>query len=260
MGKAITTPADPLDELATLAQQLNLTALRDNIAPLIAQAEKGGLSYSDFALTLLTCERDIRIERRLNRNLKRSGLPQVVPGLDDDFDFSIRPKLEPRVVREQLHCRWVTEHRNIICVGKPGRGKTHVLDACAMAACLKGYTVYKANAAEILEELHGSLADGTFKRTFGRFEKVDVLYLDEFGYSPFDEEATKYLFRLVSARHRKRSILLAANTGFSGWKSFFPSQAQAVATVDRLIDNATILRFSGKGYRKPKEVIGEAVD
>ncbi len=254
-----TTRPDPIEEITTLANDLNLTALRDQIPSLIAQAEKHGSSYSDFALDLLRYEHATRQNRRLNRNLKRSGLPSVVEGLDG-FDFSLRPKLEPRVVKELLHCRWVEEHRNIICVGKPGRGKTRVLDAFAKAACLKGYTVRKVITAEMLEELHASLADRTYKRSFSRFDKPDVLYCDEFAYGPFDADATKYLFRLVSSRHQRASILLAANTGFAGWKRLFPSEAQAVATVDRLIDNATILRFSGKGFRKPKEVIGEAVD
>jgi DNA replication protein DnaC len=259
--KKLISPAspDPGDELEALALALNLTALRGQLQTLIANAEKQGSSYSEFALQLLRFEHGARQDRRLNRNLKRAALPFVVEGLDG-FDFSIRPKLEPRVVKELLNCRWVDEHRNIICVGLPGRGKSRVLDALAKAACMKGYTVRKVTTAQMLEELHASLADGTFKRAFHRFEKPDVLYCDEFGYAPFDADATKYLFRLVSARHQKRSILLAANTGFANWKQFFPSEAQAVATVDRLIDNATILRFSGKGWRKPKEVIGEAVD
>jgi DNA replication protein DnaC len=253
------TRPDPFEELTALAHALNLTALRDQLPTLIAQAEENGDSYSDFTLDLLRHEYNTRQSRRLTRNLKRSGLPMVVEGLDG-FDFSLRPKLEARVVKELLHCRWVAERRNIICVGKPGRGKTRVLDAFAKAACLEGYTVRKVITAEMLEELHGSLVDNTYKRTFQRFEKPDVLYCDEFGYAPFDADATKYLFRLVSSRHQNRSIILAANTGFAGWKRFFPSEAQAVATVDRLIDNATILRFSGKGFRKPKEVFGEAVD
>jgi len=253
-----TTP-DLIEEITTLAHGLNLTALRDQLPDLIARAEQSGVSYSDFILELLRYEHTTRQSRRLTRNLKRSGLPNLVQGLDE-FDFSLRPKLQARVVKELLHCRWVAERRNIICVGKPGRGKTHVLDALAKAACEKGYTVRKVITAEMLEELHGSIADRTYKRTFRRFEKPDVLYCEEFGYSPFDADATKHLFRLVSARHQNKSILLAANTGFSGWKRFFPSEAQAVATVDRLIDNATILRFSGKGFRKPKDVYGEAVE
>lgn len=242
---------DPIEQIRSIANALNLTAICEQISTLISRAEQSECSYSDFAFDLLLHEHITRQSRRLNRNLKRSALPVVVEGLDG-FDFSIRKKLDARVVKELLNCRWVDEHRNIICVGRPGLGKTRILDALAKAACLKGYTVRKVITAEMLEELHASHADNSFRRTFQRFQKPTVLYCDEFGYSPFDATATKYLFRLVSSRHRKGSILLAANTGFSDWKHFFPSEAQSVATVDRLIDNATILRFSGKGYRVPK--------
>jgi DNA replication protein DnaC len=258
-GRKPPGPPDPTDELRTLAQLLNLTALRDTLPELLARAESDELSYSDFALLMLRFEAQTRQSRRLTRNLKRSGLPQLVEGLDG-FDFSIRPKLEPRVVKELLNCRWVEDKRNIICVGRPGLGKTRVLDALAKAACLRGYTVLNVNTAEMLEDLHGSLADGTYKRTFRRYEKPDVLYADEFGYDPFDATATKHLFRLVSARHGNRSTLIAANTGFANWKRFFPSEAQAVATVDRLIDRATILRFTGKSKRTPLETHGADVN
>jgi DNA replication protein DnaC len=250
---------DPLDQLRQLAQALNLTALRDELPALLARAEAQEISYSDLALAMLRFESDTRKGRRLTRNLKRSGLPEVIEGLDD-YDFSIRPNLEARVVKELLNCRWVPQGRNILCVGRPGLGKTRILDALARAACLQGFTVKKVITAEMLENLHGALADGTYKRTFRRYEKPDVLYCDEFGYAPFDTEASKHLFRLVSARHRQHSILLAANTGFKNWKTFFPSEAQSVATVDRLIDQATILRFTGKGCRQPLHVHGAEVD
>ena len=246
---------DPLPELMDLAQSLNLTAVRDYLPALLERAESQGLSYSDFALELLRYEAQTRLSRRLTRNLKLSGLPAHVEGLDT-FDFSARPHLEARVVRELLHCRWLSEGRNIICVGRPGLGKTRVLDALGKAACTLGFSILKVNTAQMLEILHASLADDSYKRFFRRFDKPDVLLLDEFGYGPFDIEATSHLFRLVSSRHRKRSIVLAANTGFSQWKHLFPSEAQAVATVDRLIDCATILRFTGKSFRVPREILG----
>jgi DNA replication protein DnaC len=248
---------DPAVELAKLANRLSLTALRDNIPMLLKKAEAEVLSYSDFALQMLNLEFIARNNRRLTRNLKRSGLPTIIEGLET-YDFSQRPNLEAPLVRELENCRFAEENgRNIICVGRPGLGKTRILDAVARAACHKGYSVKKVITADLLEELHASLVDGSYAGAFKRYEKCDILYLDEFGYDPFDADAVKHLFRLVSARHRKRSILLAANTGFTNWKRFFPSEAQAVATVDRLIDQATILRFTGKSFRKPKQILGD---
>lgn len=247
---------DKLLQLSQQAEELSLTAMRDQIAIILSRAEKHQLSYSDFAIELFSTEILARKNRKLGSNYKRSGLPLTVEGLEK-YNFSIRPQLEARVVKELLNCRWAEEEgRGIICVGKPGVGKTRVLDALGKAACLRGYTVLKINTADMLEHLHSSHADNTFRKTFSRYAKVGVLVLDEFGYADFDADATKYLFRLVSARYRQRSTLIAANTGFNHWKNFFPSEAQAVATVDRLIDRATILRFTGKGCRAPLEIVG----
>jgi DNA replication protein DnaC len=194
----------------------------------------------------------------LERSLKRSRLG-VVEGLEG-FDFTARPKLDPRVVKELLGCRFVTEHRNVLCLGRAGLGKTRVAKAIAHAACLADYSVLCVLAADMIEELHASHADGTFKRAFRRYVKPAILLVDEFGYEPFTSEATNYLFRLVSARHRQGSIVLTANTGFSKWRSLFPSEATAVATVDRLVDSATILRFTGKSFRQPREIVGAPLE
>ena len=112
----------------------------------------------------------------------------------------------------------------------------------------------------MLEDLHASHADGTFRRALRRYVKPAVLHLDEFAYEPFDARATTHLWRVVSARHGQGSIVLTANTGFSKWKNLFPSEEQAVATVDRLVDRATILRFTGQSWREPDQIVGAPLD
>jgi len=244
---------DSLEAIVKLTTQLKLTTLtEDEVRRILDSAESEQISYSALALELLRVEVRARKERRLNRNLKRSKLGTVADRLDD-FDFGCRPKLQPRVVRELLECRWVTEARNVLCVGRPGLGKTRVIRALGHAACERGFTVAYVITAHLLDELQAALADGSYKRTFRRYQRTDVLVLDEFAYEPLDHRATQHLFRIVSARHGLAPTLLAANTGFSKWSSLFPSEAQAVATVDRLIDNASILHFTGKSFRKPKD-------
>jgi len=242
---------NPTEELIQLATDLDLTALANALPDLLEGAENESPSFTDFGLTMFRSEIDARKTRRLERSLKRSRLG-AVEGLEG-FDFTARPKLDPRVVKELFGCRFVAEHRNVLCLGRAGLGKTRIAKAIAHAACLADYSVLYVLAADMIEELHASHADRTFKRAFRRFVKPEVLLIDEFGYEPFNSEATNYLFRLVSARHRQGSIVLTANTGFSKWRSLFPSEATAAATVDRLIDAATILRFTGKSFRQPKK-------
>lgn len=246
------------DQLQKLLTELNLTVAAAKLPELLLQAQQKQLGYSDFLLAALQAESKGRFERKLARRLKRSGLGRTKSL--DEFDFSIRPKLSPAAVKELLACRWVKEGRSIICVGMCGRGKTHVAKAIAHAAIMNGFSVYYKKAADLLDELHASLADNTYQKVFRRYVRADVIGLDELGYLSFDSQKADYLFRLVSARHPERPMIVASNTGFQNWGRFFPSQAQGIATIDRLIDRATILRFTGKGFRKPEDIHGAPID
>ena len=253
------TAPNPLDELTELAVDLDLTALAAILSELLQRAEHESLSYTDFALALLRPEVHARNNRRLERSLKRSHLGSI-EGLEG-FNFAIRPQLDPRVVKELLNARFAEEKRNVLCLGHPGLGKTRVAKAIVHAACLAGYSTLYVLTVDMLEDLHASRADRSFARALRRYVKPQVLLLDEFGHAgPFDSVASHYLFRVVAARHQKGSIVITANTGFSKWKSLFLSEETAVATVDRLVDRATILRFTGKSLRDPLVISGAPLD
>jgi DNA replication protein DnaC len=249
---------DERQELVDLAIDLDLTALAQAFPTILARAEQEKISFTEFFLALLRAEWNARQDRRLQRILKRARLG-TVQGLEG-YDFSLRPKLDARIVKEFCNCQFLGERRNILALGKPGTGKTRVIKAIARAACALGYTVLYVIFAEMLEALAASRADNTFSRAFQRLVKPQLLVIDEFAYEPVGLDATKDLFRLVSARHRQGSIVLAANTGFANWGKLFPVEAAAVATVDRLVDDATILRFTGKGGRPPREIVGAPLE
>ena len=202
---------DPSEEIVLQAMDLDLTALADRLPEMLTMAEKDNPAYSEFVLKMFQLELATRLERRIERGLKRSRLG-VVKDLKG-FDFSIRPKIEPRIIKELCKCRFVEEKRNVLCLGRPGLGKTRIAKTIAKAACFQGYSVLFVSTAEMLEDIESSFIDDTYKRTMRRYTKPDLLVCDEFGYEPFNSKATRHLFRLVSARHLQGSIILTANAG-----------------------------------------------
>lgn len=253
-----TAPKDPLEALRGLLIELNLTTLARRLSDLLAQAEAGHPSYSDFLRQALEAEQAARAERRIQRRVRWSKLGALVTL--EGFDWAARPQLQPQVIKELLTCRFVDERRNLILVGRPSTGKTTVAKAIGHAACQRGLSVYYVTMAEMLEALHAARADGSYRAAFRRVSQTDLVILDDAGFSALGREAANELFRIVCARHRQRSIIAVTNLPFKQWGEFLPSPAQAVAIADRLIDNATILRFGGKSFRNPRDIHGGPLD
>ncbi len=249
---------DPLEELRWILVELNLTALARELPSLLAHAEQSGLAYSDFLRHALDVERDARAGRKIERRLRWSRLGPHVSL--EGFDFSARPQLSPQVVRELLNCRFIEEKRNVILVGRPSTGKTTVALAIGHAACQLGYSAYYVSMEEMLLALHASHADRTYRKLFRRIERPDLLILEDAGFSSIDRDGANELFRVVGARYRQRSTMVVTNLPFTRWEEILPSPAQAVAICERPIDQATILRFSGKPFRRPRDVYGAPLD
>ena len=249
---------DPVARVRALLEQLNLTTAARRLADLLAQAETAQPSYSAFLHQVLEAEDGARWERKLQRRRRWSklGPPRSLEG----FDWAARPQLAPQVIKELLTCRFIDEHRNIILVGRPSTGKTTVAKALGHAACSRALGVYYAPTAEVLATLHAARADETYRTVFRRVTTADLLILDDAGFSDLGRDAANELFRVVCARYRERSTIVVSNLPFKQWGEFLPSPGQAVAIADRLVDDATILRFTGTPYRQPRDVHGAPLD
>jgi DNA replication protein DnaC len=258
MPTKLTTPPPSPEDLRRLLTDLNLTTLAREVDALLAKAAADAPSYSDFLGQALEVEKSARGERKIQRRLRWSRLG-AVPGLES-FDFSARPQLSAAAVRELATCRFVEEGRNVLLVGRPSTGKTTVAKALGHAACLRGHSVYYATMADMLAELHASKADGTYRKAFRRVTQPALLILDDAGFTPLAGEPAAELFRVVCARYQRVSTIVISNLPFRQWGEFLASTALAVAIADRLVDQATILRFSGKSFRGPRDVLGAPLE
>ena len=251
-------PQDPVAAVRTLLERLNLTTAARRLDELLAQAETTQPSYSECLRQILDAEDGARWERKLQRRRRWSKLGP--PVTLDGFDWAVRPQLAPQVVKELLTCRFIEDHRNVILVGRPSTGKTTVAKALGHAACARALSVYYAPMAEVLQALHAARADGTYRKVFRRVTESALLILDDAGFADLSRDAANELFRVVCARTRVRSTVVVTNLPFKLWGEFLPSPAQAVAIADRLVDDATILRFSGTPFRQPRDVHGAPLE
>jgi DNA replication protein DnaC len=250
-----------LEALRALLVERNLTTLARELPGLLARAEASVAppAFSEFLRQALETERAARTERKIQRRLRWSKLGP--PVTLDGFDWSARPQLAPSAIHELLTCRFVEEKRNLILVGRPSLGKTTVANAIGHAACQKLYSVYRAGLSDLLGDLHAAKADGSYRKVFRRVTQPDLLILDDAGLDTgLGRDAANELFRVVCARYRQRSTIVVTNLPFKQWGTFLPSPAQAVAIADRLVDGATILRFTGKPFRVPKEILGAPLE
>jgi DNA replication protein DnaC len=251
-------PDKSCDPLREALLSLDLTTLARELPAVLAHAEGAAPSYSAFLSAALEVEAAARFDRKIQRRLRWSRLGSPVDL--ERFDFSARPQLSPQVVKELLTCRFVEEHRNVILVGRSSTGKTTVARAIGHAACRRLFSVYNGPLSDVLAELRAAKADGTYQKALRRVLRPDLLILDDAGFGDLNREQTEELFRLTCVRHRTRSTIVVSNLPFRKWAEFIASPALAVAIADRLVDDATILRFTGQPFRRPRDIFGAPLD
>lgn len=249
---------NPLERLETLLVELDLTTLARELAALLRAAEESRPAFSEFLRQALEIEASARHARKIQRRLRWSRIGAVLAL--QDFDFASRPQLSAAVVKELSTCRFVEERRNVILVGKPSTGKTSIAKILGQAACERGFSVYYVTMADMLASLHAARADGTYRKTLRRVVAPQLLLVDDAGFAALDRDETNELFRVVCERYRQRSTVVVTNLPFRRWGEFLASPEQAVAIADRLIDGATILRFGGPPFRKPRDIHGAPLD
>lgn len=204
--------------------------------------------YSDFLLELMQAEASSRQENQTKRRLKAAGFPFVKT--IDEFDMSqLNPSVSPVFLRELASCRYIDEHKNIVLIGNPGRGKTHIAIALGVKACLLGYRVMFKSASALSTDLLEARDNYQLGKLERQLNKTDLLILDELSYLRFNKYESDLLFRVLSDRSERSSTIVTTNLPFSRWTELFENSTMVAALVDRLTYRSHVLDMNGQSYR-----------
>jgi DNA replication protein DnaC len=237
----------PIERLHTALEGLGLKALQARLENLLEQASKKEPSYADFLDELLSCEVEARRTRYLRAKLQLAHLPFVKTF--EQFDFSFQPSIDERQIRELRSLRFIHEASNVIFLGPPGVGKTHLSVALAEAAIHAGLGAYFITAHDLATDLGRAYREGRLDRRMRVYLAPKVLVIDEVGYLPLDDLGTTIFFQLVSARYERSSIILTSNKSYGDWGSIFGDSIIATAILDRLLHHSTTINIRGESYR-----------
>jgi DNA replication protein DnaC len=241
MGNAL------LDKLHLVLGELRMSEADALLESHLQRAAQGDRSYADFLLEVLEAEVRARQDSRHQQAIKRARLPFVKTL--EQFDFTFQPSIDQAQMRELQTLRFVHEASNVLFLGPPGVGKTHLAVALAVEAVKAGFSAQFVTAHDLVSDLGKAAREGRLDRRLRSLVSPKVLIVDEVGYLPLDEVGATLFFQLVSTRYERGSILLTSNKSYGDWGSIFGDTVMATAVLDRLLHHSTTVNIRGDSYR-----------
>jgi len=238
---------DKLEKIKELAKELNLNHLKINASKIIEDASNKDASYQDILLSILENEIELKDIKAQERRLKFAGFP-VIKKIEE-FDFEFQNSITKKQINKLLEMDWVDRMYNLIFLGPPGLGKSHLSISLGYRAIEMGYKVSFVTMDSLMHALKTQEISRKSKGKLNRILSSSLVIIDEVGYLPITREEANLFFQIISSLHEQASIIITSNKGLEDWTELLGDPALTTAILDRITYRCELFNMSGKSYR-----------
>ncbi|QWT23191.1 IS21-like element helper ATPase IstB [Subtercola sp. PAMC28395] len=238
---------ETVSQIEYYARALKAPRIREAAARLAIQARDASWTHEEYLAAVLSREVSAREASGAELRIRAAGFPGRKS--IEDFAFDHQPALKRDTIAHLGTNSWLADAQNVVLLGPPGTGKTHLAIGLGIKASHAGYRVLFATATDWITRLQTAHTLGRLPQELGKLRRYGLIIVDEVGYIPFDKDAANLFFQLVSSRYEHASLILTSNLPFAGWGDTFGDHVVAAAMIDRIVHHAEVITLKGASYR-----------